>query len=250
MTIQAADRYLSTAFYSQYNLIWLGGSVLFSLASASPIPLALGAAAELAWLGIGPRLPAFRRNVDKTVDGERRALLDEAVLHGLRGLTPTHAARVRNVGESVSWISMRAEGTIQGAEERATFLELESLGPACIRLCQLSERLGQRLEELRLAPPETEVAELSRAYAAEKDLGQRFTLHQGIKAAQKMLERQGRWVETQRQAELKLTLVEQSVANVARLQQQGLAGAELTHELQGVLALIVMLPALEAELDG
>lgn len=250
MPTQAADPYLSTAFYSQYNLILLGGSVLFSLASASPIPLAIGAAAELLWLGIGPRLPAFRRRVEQTLEGERRAEVDEEVLHGLRGLTPEHAARVRNVGQSISWISLRAEGTTKGAEDRATLVELEGLGPAAVRLCQLSERLGQRLEELRLAPPEIEVAELSRAYAAEKDLGQRFTLHQGIKAAQKKIELQGRWVETQRQAEQKLTLVEQSLSNLVGQQQLGLSGPELSRELQGVLALVVMLPALEADIDA
>jgi hypothetical protein len=250
MPTQAADRYLSTAFYSQYNLILLGGSVLFSLASASPIPLAIGAAAELCWLGIGPRLPAFRRRVDDTVEGERRALVDEEVMQGLRALTPEHAARVRNVGQSISWIMLRAEGTPQSPEERATLVELESLGPTCVRLGQLSERLTQRLEELRLAPPEIEVAELSRAYAAEKDLALRFTLHQGIKAAQKKIELQGRWAETQRQAELKLTLVEQSLSNLVGQQQLGLAGPELAREIQGVLAQVVMLPALEADIDG
>lgn len=250
MSTRTADPYLSTAFYSQYNLILFGGSALFSLASASPIPLALGAAAELAWLGIGPRLPAFRRRVDEALEGQRRALLDEEVLQGLRGLTPEHAARVRNVGQSISWIALRAEGTPKGPEDRATLLELEGLGPATVRLCQLSERLTQRLEELRLAPPEVEVAELSRAYAAEKDLGQRFTLHQGIKAAQKKIELQGRWMETLRQAELKLTLVEQSLSSLVGQQQLGLSGPELSRELQGVLAHVVMLPALEADIDG
>ena len=52
--------YLGAAFTVQYNLILLGGSALFSLASASPIPIAIGAGAELLWLAIGPRLSSFR----------------------------------------------------------------------------------------------------------------------------------------------------------------------------------------------
>ena len=199
MTTQAADRYLSTAFYSQYNLILFGGSALFALASASPVPLAIGSAAELVWLAIGPRLPAFRRRVDATLEGERRAVLEDEVIHGMRSLSPEHTSRLLGVGQSISWITMRAEASARSPEERAVLLELEALRLAFLRLCQLRERLVQRLDELRLAPPEQEVAELSRAYSAEKDLGQRFTLHQGIKAAQKKIELQARWLELQRQ---------------------------------------------------
>nr|MDQ2644746.1 hypothetical protein [Myxococcota bacterium] len=60
-----ANRYLSSAFKLQYNLILLGGSALLSLAAASPVPLLLGLAAELLWLALAPTLPAFRRWVDR-----------------------------------------------------------------------------------------------------------------------------------------------------------------------------------------
>jgi Putative transposase len=55
----SAPSYVSTAFYSQYSLILLRSSALFSLASASLLPLAAGVPAELVWLSFGPRLPAF-----------------------------------------------------------------------------------------------------------------------------------------------------------------------------------------------
>lgn len=250
MTTETADRYLSTAFYSQYNLILLGGSVLFSLASASLVPLAIGAFGEVAWLGIGPRLPRFRRRVDATLDGERRAVLEDEVMVGMRALSPEHSSRLLGVGQSISWITLRAEGSLGGVEEREMLLDLEELRPVFMRMCQLHERVTQRLEEVRLSPPEEEVAELSRAYAAEKDLGMRFTLHQGIKAAQKKIEQQGRWVELQRQVEQKLTIVEQSLSHLVGQQQLGLSGADLNREVQGVIAHVVMLPALEAELEG
>lgn len=250
MTTETADRYLSTAFYSQYNIILLGGSALFSLASASPIPLAVGCAAELLWLGIGPRLPAFRRRVDRTADGERRAVMEDEVMTGMRLLSADHSARLLGVTQSVSWLTLRAEGTLGGAEEREMLLDLEELRPVFLRMCQLHERVTQRLEEVKLSPPEQEVADLSRAYAAEKDLGVRFTLHQGIKAAQKKIEQQGRWVELQRQVEQKLTIVEQSLSHLVGQQQLGLSGADLNREVQGVIAHVVMLPALEAELDA
>lgn len=250
MTTETQDRYLSNAFFSQYNIILLGGSALFSLASASPIPLAIGVAAELAWLGVGPRLPAFRRRVDAALDGERRAVLDDEVMAGMRSLSPEHTSRVLGVGQSISFLTMRAEAGADFPERRGMLQELEALRPAFLRLCQLHERVSQRLEEVRLAPPEQEVAELTRAYSAEKDLGVRFTLHQGIKAAQRKIEQQARWVELQRQVEQKLTIVEQSLSHLAGQQQMGLGGADLNREVAGVVTHVVMLPALEAELDG
>ena len=57
----APERYVSRAFFSQYNLILLAGSVAFALALASPVPLLLAAIGEVAWLGIGARSAAFRR---------------------------------------------------------------------------------------------------------------------------------------------------------------------------------------------
>lgn len=250
MTTEAADRYLATAFYSQYNIILLGGSALFSLASASPVPLAVGCAAELLWLAVGPRLPAFRKRVDSVVDGERRAVLEDEVMSGMRALSPEHSARLLGVTQSISWITLRAEGSVGGAEEREMLLDLEELRPVFLRMCQLRERVAQRLEEVKLSPPEQEVADLSRAYAAEKDLGVRFTLHQGIKAAQKKIEQQSRWVDLKRQVEQKLTIVEQSLSHLVGQQQLGLAGADLNREVQGVIVHVVMLPALEAELDA
>jgi hypothetical protein len=252
MTTATADRklYLSTAFYSQYNLILLGGSALYSLASASLLPLAAGVVGELAWLGIGPRLPAFKKRVDAVVDSERRAQVEDHIMTGMRSLSPEHNSRLLGVGQSISWITMRAEPKVQTDEEREMLLDLEELRPVFMRLCQLHERVTQKLEEVKLAPPEQEVAELSRAYAAEKDLGVRFTIHQGIKAAQKKIEQQGRWVEIQRQVEQKLTIVEQSLSHLVGQQQLGLGGADLVREVQGIIVHVTMLPALEAELEA
>jgi hypothetical protein len=245
MTTAAAPSYLSNAFYSQYNLILLAGSCLFSLASASPWPLLIGAAGELLWLGLGSRLPAFRRHVEQSADSERRAELDDSVLQGMRSLDPEHAARVVAVGQNISWILLRAEPA--QPHERAALVELEQLRPAFVRLCTLRERLAQRLQELRLAPPEEEVAQLSRAYAAEKDLGLRFTLHQGIKQAQRKVEQQARFVELGRQIELKLSLTEQSLAQLMQQRQHG-TGGDLARDVQGVMVHVAGLMALEAEM--
>jgi len=242
-----ASGYVSTAFYSQYNLILLGGSALFSLASASLLPLAVGVGAELVWLGLGPRLPAFRRRVDQQTDAERRARLDDEVMHGMRGLGQEHASRLLALGQNISWVVLRAEGLATGEAERATLLELEQLRLSFLRLCRLDERLAQRLEELRLAPPEQEVIQLSQAYAAEKDLGLRFTLHQAIKLAQHKVEQQARLGDVRRQIALKLSLIEQSLLHLQSQQQLG-ENAELLRDIHGVLGHAAAASALEAEL--
>jgi hypothetical protein len=235
MTTQAEPSYVSTAFYSQYNLILLGGSALFSLASASPLPLLAGIAAELVWLGVGPRLPVFRRQVEQRQDSDRRARLDDEVMHGMRTLAPEHNSRLLAISQSISWIVLSAEPLARGPSERALLAELEALRPTYLRLCQLQERLGQRLEELRLSPPEHEVARLSHAYAAEKDLGLRFTLHQSIKLAQRKIEQQAHLVDSQRQIELKLSLLEQSLLHLRNQQQLGAPWPDLARDIQGLL---------------
>ena len=229
-------------------LALLGGSALFSLASASPVPLAIGAAAELLWLAVGPRLPVFRKAVERQADTERRALLDDEIMSGMRTLAPEHNARVLAVGQTISWITLNVENKLADANDRALLSELEALRPVFLRLCQLHERIVTRLTELRQDPPEHEVARLSQAYAAEKDLGLRFTLHQSIKLAQKKIEQQARLVDLQRQAEMKLSLLEQSLAHLRSQQQLGVAWPELARDLQGVLAQSAGAATLEAEL--
>ncbi len=245
MTADTSSSYLTPAFFSQYNLILLGGSALFALASASPWPAVLRVAAELSWLSFGPRLALFRRHIDARLENERRARLDDEVAQGMRALNPEHTARLLTISESISWITSPPDGLPDDPAERAARLELEALRPAFMRLCELRERLLQRREDLRQSPPEHEVAELSRKYAAEKDLGQRFTLHQAIKAAQKKVEQQHRLVDVLHQVDGKLALVEQSVS---QLRLRGLTGAELVREIQATMTHVLLVPALEAEL--
>jgi len=249
MAAHSADPYVSTAFYSQYNLILLGGSALFSAASASVWPLATGILCEVAWLGLGARLPQFKRRVDARRDGERRARLEDELQQGLRGLNGEHAARLSSVSQTIAWIGIQSQSPGDVAE-RAALQQLETLRPAFLRLCALREKLTARGEEFAQSPPDQEVAALSRAYATEKDLGQRFTLHQGIKHAQKKVEQQARYVDVLHQVEHKQMLVEQSLSRLSRQREQGLHGAELGNEVQAILTHVLLLPALEAELEA
>jgi hypothetical protein len=245
----AGPAYVSSAFYSQYNLILLGGSALFSLASASLVPLSIGLAAELLWLGLGSRSAPFRRYVDARAEGERKAKLDDEVMLGMRSLDAEHTSRLLAVGQNVSLILMRAEAASVDPAERAAWSELEQLRPAFLRYCRVQERLTQRLHEMALSPPEQEVARLSQAYAAEKDLGLRLTLHQTMKLAQRKIEQQGRMLGLKRQIELKLSLVEQSLAHLRGQQQLGVPTIALLHDVHTIGNSLSGASALESELN-
>lgn len=243
----ATPNYLSSAFQSQYNLILLGGSALFSLASASPLPLLAGLAGEALWLGLGSRLGAFRRRVDQRLEAEQRGVADDALVAGVRGLAPEHSQRLLAVGQALSVINLHVSAASSDPALRAALVELEQLRPVFLRFCQLHERLSVRLQELVLAPPQHEVQLLSQTYAAEKDLGARFTLHQSIKLAQKKVEQQSRMTDMRRAIELKLSLVEQALGHLHQQLQLGVSAAELARDMSGLVAQVGTPASLEAE---
>jgi hypothetical protein len=146
-------------------------------------------------------------------------------------------------------ILMHAEATTVDPAERAAWAELEQLRPAFLRYCRAQERLTQRLSDLQLSPPEQEVARLSQAYASEKDLGMRLTLHQAIKLAQKKIEQQSRMLELRRQIDLKLSMVEQSLAHLRGQQQLGVLGTELLHDVHPMSRMLADAATLEMELN-
>ncbi|HKY36914.1 MAG TPA: hypothetical protein VJN18_13295 [Polyangiaceae bacterium] len=244
----ASPSYLSSAFYSQYNLILLGGAALFSLASASLVPLMVGVTIEVLWLGLGSRLSAFRQRVDVQVETERRARVDDDVLGGMRGLGSDHTARLVALEQAISAISARAS-TSGGPIPIAALAELDQLRPLFLRHCQLHERLSRRLQELVLAPPAEEVAKLSRAYAAERDLGARYTLHQAIKLAQRRVEQQARMLEMRREIEQKLALIERVPVQLYSQRQLGLSNADLAADMHALTASVGIPTAFEVELN-
>ncbi len=200
-------------------------------------------------VGRGAALAVFRRKAAEQADNERRRRLDDQIEQGMRGLGPDPSARLLAFGQSISWLLLPTEGS-SDSSERALLLELEQLRPVFLRLCLLQERLGQRLEELRLAAPEQELARLAQAYAAEKDLGLRLTLHQSIKAGQRKLEQQARLVDAQRRIELELSGLEQSMGQLRNQQQLGVPWADQARDVQGVFSRAANVGALEAELSA
>ncbi len=255
-----ANRYLSSAFKLQYNLILLGGSALFSVASASPVPLLLGLAAELLWLSLAPNLPAFRRWAELRPAPEPQpsqrtsssfqppsssfapAPASSAELDAL------HAGRLLALERAIS--EVRALGIESGdAEFDRSAQKLEQLLPQFRRLSQQHQRLLRYLDEVKKPELEAEIAELQTAFATEQDLGLRMSLRQARTVAERRLEQRARLVATSRAAEIKLQTIERSIGACRGL---GLVSSrDLATEADAIVAQLGNLAqALELESDA
>jgi hypothetical protein len=79
-------------------------------------------------------------------------------------------------------------------------------------------------------------------------LGLRFTLHQSIKLAQRKIEQQAHLVDAQRQVELKLSFLEQSLLHLRNQQQLGAPWSDVARDIQAAVAQTSSLATLEAAL--
>src|SRR4051812_17301644 len=97
--------YFRAALTNPYNVILLAGSVSFSAAWASWVPLLSGLVGEALWLVAGPRLTAFRRHTDAQQQTETAAPASAAPLTP-PPVAPEYAERVAAVESSLQ----RVEG--------------------------------------------------------------------------------------------------------------------------------------------
>jgi hypothetical protein len=250
MTQSASDSspsYVAEAFFQQYNLILFGGSLLFSLASASPLPAAVGAGVELLWLGVGSRLPAFRRWVDRKRDARARLELDDSITLAMQELDGVHTARLvalERVLDEVRGFALRSGD----AEALAPVLgKLDAIRPGVLRVCQLHQRLTRFLNAPAEAGLEQEIARLDRAFTSERDLAVRFTLRQAIVQAQKRKQERDRLVGLRRGIELRLEMLDKSAAHLRSRSATLLSPAELEAEVDQLSAELASVTALEAE---
>ena len=240
---------LSRLFMVQENVIMLGGSVLFSAALASPIPLVAAAAGELVWLGLGASSPAVRRWLDtrqEKADGEPSSE-PAPVTMPLEKLEPEYARRVLTLDRALATI--RGFG---GARPVPPFVQavkrLETLRPVYVGLCETHQRIGRFLAATTEAQLVGETERLKAQFAAEKDLGLRLTLRQATGSAQRRVEHRQHMVELQRSIGVKLESTERSLAYLV---SQGLALASNPRLLDDVEALVAEVgPAMAVDVES
>ncbi len=240
--------YLKHAFKDQHNLVLLFGAACFSVAFASSVPLLVGAAGELAWLLIGPRLPAFRDWVDRQLSAQYLGRSEAAIEGALGQLTDAEATRflafsseVADLGASIlERFGAREQQLGQHGllELRRTFLDYLFLGQ---RVATLSD--GTSGAEL-----EKEAAQLQQSYAAERELTLRMTIRNALAAVQRRLSQQSALSGVERNIEFRLVMLEKALPYLrGRLVDPGLV--EFTREVEQALNEVGSAETLELTVD-
>jgi hypothetical protein len=246
-TSYSMPSYVGAAFFQQYNLILFSGSALFSLASASPLPVAVGAGLELLWLGLGSRLPPFRRWVDRRADTAARLELDDSITIAMQALDGVYTSRLVALERVLDEVRAFALQSADEEELAPAFAKLDAIRPGVLRTCQLHQRLSRFANDPAEAGLEQEIARLDQAFTTERDLGVRFTLRQAIVLAQRRKQERDRLVGMRRAVELRLEMLDKSVAHLRSRSATLISPAELGAEVDAVSAQLASIVALEAE---
>jgi hypothetical protein len=242
------ESYLRRVFLIQYNLILLGGSVLFSLASASPLPLLAGLVLEVAYLGIASNLGAMRRYLDgrdakepvaesepapaPAADPVPVAVPVPAPVPVPDPLDPAYAKRLA-IFEQTAREMRDLAGTLDAASQRHLNAGLEAVVRSFARLCESHQRLSTYLAATPEAAISEEIARLKREFSAEKDLGLRLAIRQSIGLAQRRLEQRTQLETSLRTTNIRLVTLERAAlslraqARAAGLSRQVLAEVDV-----------------------
>jgi hypothetical protein len=208
-----ARNYVLRLFQVQYNLIFVGGAGLFSLASASPWPLLAALGVEALWLGPCSRVPSVRRWVDARDAVESEVENETVVKTALEGLESQYASRVLALEHGLA--ELKGAGAVSDAVNPTRVQqEVAKVGAAFVRMCHSHQRLGSFVDTLPEAELGEEVQRLKQSFTAEKDLGLRLGIKQSIALAQRRLEQRQKAVSALRNLSLQLDAVERSVSDL------------------------------------
>jgi hypothetical protein len=242
--------YVKYAFTDQHNLVLLFGAACFSAAFASPLPLEVGAGAELLWLLIGPRLPAFRDWVDARLSSQYLARAETAIEGALGELGEGEVNRFVAVSRSAAELAATARQrksiasrdlqlSLHGLLElRRTFLDYQFLGQRVVAL----------IETTPTAEVEKEAARLQEEYTAERELTARMTIRKALTLAQKRLQQQQELIAINRTIGTHLEMLEKVVPYLRGLLVDP-SFCQLSQELDKAVAEIGPAEALEVAVD-
>ncbi len=239
---EARPSYIADAFSVQYNLILLGGAALFSLASASPLPLGCALILEAIYLLVAPNLAAFRRYADsRYLKGQR---VSDAIGAAALELDVTRAARAAGFARALSEVQNRLR-TPQALPLALALDRLDGAAPAFAGLCQLDQRLERALAASSQAELEAELSRLQAACEVEPDAMQKVSLRLAQNTTKRKLAQSQELSGKQRAIQLRLERIEQA------MQQAGaLGGQELAQRLDSVAVDLSALQALKLECES
>jgi hypothetical protein len=242
--------YVKYAFTDQHNLVLLFGAACFSVAFAAPLPLLVGAGAELLWLLVGPRLPPFRDWVDARQSAQYLARAEKAIEGALGELEEDDVSRFVAFSRSAAELVANARGRNSIAprdlqlaqhgllELRRTFLDYQFL----------AQRVVSLVDTTPTAQVEKDAARLQEQYAAERELTARMTIRNALSGAQKRLQQQRGLIKINRSIDTRLGMLEKALpALTSRLAEPGFR--QLSQELEAALAEVGSAESLEIAVD-
>jgi hypothetical protein len=248
--LSAPPSYVKHAFAEQHNLILLFGAAAFSLAFASPLPLLLAAGGELAWLALGPRLPAFRSAVDRRLEAQRQAKADQALETASGPLSASHSNRflvlTRSADEALTLA--RARSDMPPEEQRRAVQALLKVRRTFLDYQLLSQRVTALVNATPAAAVEQEAARLQQSYAADRDLTVRMTIRKALTQNERQQQQIQQLTSLSRAIELRLSMIEQALSYV-RGQAADAASGLLARELDSLLTQVGSAERLEAAIN-
>jgi hypothetical protein len=248
MRAARADISLKNALFNQYNIILVGGAILFALAVGSRVPLIAAAVAEVSWLAVGRFLPPFNRwasSQGQAQDAERWAAETEAAA---KALDPEPAARVRAVGNAAAEIWRLAQE--HGHAEALGNDMRDKLGMVVgsyARMASVYQRLSRFLGDSRTSGVEEELVRLGQALADEKDPGVRLSLRQALAVGQRRLRQLEQIESTRRGLDVKMSTLQMSFEYVRSQVFSGAGPDELATAIDEMVASTGFVPEVEAE---
>jgi hypothetical protein len=227
------ESYLRRAFFLQTNLILLGGAALFSLASASALPLFVGLGLEAVWLLIGPNLGVVQRLLRRPPSIQPVAPQPERAAPPRPALEPLYANRAALFERVLRDIEEHAQ-RLDAASQRHVRSRIEFVGRSFSALCESHQRVSKYLAGTLEVTLLEEIARQKRAFSAEKDLALRLAIRQSVVLAERRLEQRGHAEKSLRAAAIRLETFERAAGAVrAQAQALGLTG-EVVAELEAL----------------
>jgi hypothetical protein len=246
----AQPRYLRAAFTHQYNLILLAGALLFSLAFASWIPLAVAVVAEAVWLLAGPRLDSFRKSIDRDI--VRSAVMRNSVIlqQGAESLHPGYASRISALESEAQEIHVLVGGWVGSAEQKREVTErLEPLLRLFLDLASSYERLRRFVASTRKEDLESEQQTLTHSLANETDFEVRVSMRRALSLAERRIKQLESIETTARALEMRMQTIEKSFSYIKSCAVSMNSWDQLYAEIDGITAQLRTSSTAEAETE-
>ncbi|MBI4814783.1 MAG: hypothetical protein HY791_00915 [Deltaproteobacteria bacterium] len=177
------------AFLNQYNLIFLGGSGLWSMTTQSWIPLLVGVGAEILWMVLGADTDKFHgwahRQATAEAAASSKAALDEAV-EKLQGKTKDRFRALRAEAEEIEKLVREGSSTNASvAGDQAG--KLDQLLRTFVRLAETRARLSAFLDQTSEKELLKEIERDTQRLEAAEETALRTSLERSLDLANKRL---------------------------------------------------------------